>query len=134
MPLIKSALSVARKGTASKVEIRSSKTKNPSVLTIIREELDKIEKVIGERPEIEMGSLRADQQMFRRTKVIVASKDTLHPKRLERFKPDQFSLIITDEAHHAVAATGSGRDGLKGGGSSWRASHSSTSPSVCMSQ
>ena len=75
-----------------------------------REELifqacDKIEKVIGERPEIEMGSLRADQQMFRRTKVIVASKDTLHPKRLERFKPDQFSLIITDEAHHAVAAT-----------------------------
>lgn len=72
---------------------------------LIRQAADKIASVTGERPEVEMASERADLHMYRRAKVIVASKDTLHDKRLQRFKPDDFGLVITDEAHHAVAAS-----------------------------
>lgn len=69
---------------------------------LIRQAADKIESVIGERPDIEMAAERADLHMFRRSRVVVASKDTLHPKRLLKFKPEDFDLIVTDEAHHAV--------------------------------
>jgi len=69
---------------------------------LIRHAADKIETVLGERPDIEMAAERADLHMFRRSKVVVASKDTLRPKRLNRLKPEDFDLIVTDEAHHAV--------------------------------
>lgn len=66
----------------------------------------KIKAVTGEDPEIEMGSEYADRHgLYKKTKVVVASKDSLHPKRITRFDPDEFGLIITDEAHHAVAQT-----------------------------
>lgn len=36
--------------------------------------------------------------------IVVASVQTLHrPKRLARWKPDDFALVIVDEAHHAAA-------------------------------
>lgn len=36
--------------------------------------------------------------------VVVASKDTLKGRRLEKWPPQAFHLIITDEGHHAVAS------------------------------
>jgi len=61
--------------------------------------------VLGEPCDIEMSTSHADlpNMMGRRARVIVASKDSLHPKRLERFDPDEFGLIVTDEAHHATS-------------------------------
>jgi superfamily II DNA or RNA helicase len=35
--------------------------------------------------------------------VVVASVQSLHPKRLAQWGPDDFDLIIVDEAHHATA-------------------------------
>ena len=72
---------------------------------LIRQAADKIQQITGEVPDIEMAGERADIGMWRCARVIVASKDTLQGKRLARFKPEDFCLIVTDEAHHAVATT-----------------------------
>lgn len=68
---------------------------------LIRQAAGKIEAVTGETPSIEMGAERADLHMFRRAKVVVASKDTLHPDRLKKFDPEDFDLVITDECFPA---------------------------------
>lgn len=114
----KTALIVAPTGTGKTVTfaliIQRFASVYPSHLRVLviahREELihqaaQKIERVIGERPDVEMASLRADLHMFHRAKVVVASKDTLQGKRLERFDPKTFGLIITDECHHAPATS-----------------------------
>lgn len=62
--------------------------------------------VLGEPCDIERGDLRADLPgSFGKARVVVASKDSLHPKRLARFDPSEFGLIVTDEAHHATAGS-----------------------------
>lgn len=78
-----------------------------------REELlsqaaENIERVSGERPEIEQSVLWSNEGPFAKSKVVVASIQTLNAKmrrgrRHERFNPDEFSLVIVDEAHHAVS-------------------------------
>lgn len=78
-----------------------------------REELlsqaaEKIEGVSGERPEIEQSVLWSNEGYFGKSKVVVASIQTLNARtrdgrRHERFNPDEFSLVIVDEAHHAVS-------------------------------
>lgn len=70
---------------------------------LIRQAANKIAAVTGIKPEIEMAEERADEHFYAKAKVVVASKDTLHEKRLQRFDPGEFGLVITDEAHHAVA-------------------------------
>lgn len=70
----------------------------------------KIEIVTGKKPEIEMAERKAGMDMFRSGRVVVASKDTLvagrgDTRRMTKFKPDAFALIIIDEAHHATAPT-----------------------------
>lgn len=72
---------------------------------LIYQAADKIEAVIGERPDIEMANQHANESGLQgKSQVVVASKDTLRsPKRLERFRPNEFCLMTTDEAHHAVA-------------------------------
>lgn len=80
-----------------------------------REELifqaaEKIEAVTGDRPDIEMADFRADQIMFRKAGVVVSSIQTQiagenGAGRMTRFKPDDFGLVIIDEAHHATAAS-----------------------------
>lgn len=70
---------------------------------LIRQAADKIKAVTGETCDIEMANDRADLHMYRRSKVVVASLQSLHHKRLKRFRPDDFELVIIDEAHHAVA-------------------------------
>lgn len=58
----------------------------------------------GEPCDIEMAEARADcHGLLGRAKVVVASKDTLRGRRLERFTCDTFRRIYTDEAHHAIA-------------------------------
>lgn len=72
---------------------------------LIYQAADKIEAIIGERPDIEMASQHANESgIHGKAQVVVASKDTLRvKKRLERFNPGDFCLLTTDEAHHAVA-------------------------------
>ncbi len=72
---------------------------------LIRQGASKIEAVTGRPCEIEMADERADFNRFNPGRVVVASKDTLHEKRLARFDPSTFSRLIIDEAHHAVADT-----------------------------
>ena len=72
---------------------------------LISQAAGKVFAITGEEPEIEMADQRADSHMFRRAKVIIASKDTLRGSRLKRFDPSEFGMIITDEAHHAVATS-----------------------------
>jgi len=78
-----------------------------------REELlvqaaDKVESMSGARPDIEQSVLWANEGPFGKSKVVVASIQSLnaklhHGRRFERFNADEFSLVIVDEAHHAVS-------------------------------
>jgi superfamily II DNA or RNA helicase len=73
---------------------------------LLAQAAEKIEAVIGVRPGVEMGLERSDEQSFLKSRVVVASVQTLSkPKRREKFNPADFGLIVIDEAHHAVAAS-----------------------------
>lgn len=56
-------------------------------------------------PELVVGIEQASARAPTGAQVVIASVATLarSPKRLERLEPDDFSIIIVDEAHHAVA-------------------------------
>lgn len=55
---------------------------------------------------VEMGQSYADHYGFKPPPVVLASVPTLaRARRRRRFRPEQFGLIITDEAHHATART-----------------------------
>ena len=58
-----------------------------------------IERVVGEPCDIERAEQHADLggPLQRKAKVIVASKDSLYERRLSRFDPSEFGLIVTDE-------------------------------------
>lgn len=80
-----------------------------------REELiwqarDKIEAMTGLRCAIEMGDMFANNSLFGETNVIVSTVQTQVSKygdrrRMGRFKPEDFGLLIIDECHHATAQT-----------------------------
>ncbi len=74
---------------------------------IIRQNSDKIERVTGEPCDIEMGEYRADQRsLHARAKVVVTSVQTMSRRnRHSRFHPEEFGLLVIDEAHHAIAKT-----------------------------
>lgn len=70
---------------------------------------DKINVVTGCYPELEMGDSRATEGMFK-APIVVASVQTLTAGRgdilrMHRFDPNEFSLLILDEAHHSVAGS-----------------------------
>lgn len=68
---------------------------------LIRQAADKLEKSTGLQCAIEKADERGDNSMM---PVVVASVQTLmRQKRLDRFSPQEFDVIITDEAHHALA-------------------------------
>lgn len=56
---------------------------------------------VGVWADTEKGKSRASTL----AKVVVASVQSLRGKRLERFSPAQFGLIIVDESHHATATS-----------------------------
>jgi len=64
-----------------------------------------IEAFTGMRPAIEMGDQRADDNSNWwgvHPRIVVASKDSLHPSRLNRFDKSRFGLIVIDEAHRGA--------------------------------
>ena len=68
---------------------------------------DAIERHSGERPGMEMGVHREGTMghgILDRSQVLCASIQTLQT-RMERLRPDEFDLLIFDEAHHAAAAS-----------------------------
>lgn len=72
---------------------------------LIRQAADKLRRITGEPPAIEMGTERSREDLCR-AKVVVSSVQTIKNERRHRvFNPEEFGLIITDEAHHAVAKT-----------------------------
>jgi superfamily II DNA or RNA helicase len=60
-----------------------------------------LEAVTGTVVEIEQANWRASKQC----RIVVGSIQSMHSKRLKRFKPDDFSLVVVDETHHATAPT-----------------------------
>lgn len=78
-----------------------------------REELiwqarDKIERYTGLRCEIEMADLQADNRLDGDMQVLISTIQTqIAPRgdrrRMSRFKPTDFGLLIVDESHHSVA-------------------------------
>lgn len=53
---------------------------------------------------VEMGQSYADEYGFNTSPVVIASVPTMaRERRRKRFRPERFGLIVTDEAHHAVA-------------------------------
>lgn len=74
---------------------------------LIQQAADKIHRVTGLECDIEKGDLYADQcAIYRRAPVLVTSVQTMsRPRRMERFHPEEFTLLIVDEAHHATAPT-----------------------------
>ncbi len=73
---------------------------------LIRQAADKIKQVTGDECGIEMGTERVEENAFTRPRIVVTSVQTMcRPKRQEKFRPEEFGLIVIDEAHHAVAST-----------------------------
>lgn len=60
----------------------------------------KIKAATGEMPAIEQGDLTSNESPWMRSQFVVASKDSLHPRRLAKF--DGIGLLIIDEAHRAA--------------------------------
>lgn len=72
-----------------------------------REELiwqarEKVSKVTGLRCEIEMAGWKASTDLFHKTPVVISTVQT-QMKRMARFRPTDFGLLIIDEAHHSTA-------------------------------
>lgn len=75
---------------------------------LIQQGAAKIHAVTGERPNIEKAEQYSNENTMFPARCVVASVQTLNARmndgrRYERFDPDDFSLLIIDEAHHAVA-------------------------------
>jgi len=78
-----------------------------------REELvfqaaQKLKAVAGLPADIEMADMRAGTGMLNKLPAVVSSVQTLNAGcdgdgRMTSFDPDEFSLLVIDEAHHAVA-------------------------------
>jgi len=72
---------------------------------LIRQACHKIKQMTGEECDVEMGEQRADTSiMYQRAKVVVTSVQTMaRAKRMRRFNPSDWGLLVIDEAHHAIA-------------------------------
>lgn len=99
----KSTIAVLPTGTGKTVLFSEVAKRWPGRIMVLahRRELldqaqDKLEHATGEKTSLEQGSNRA----FNMARLIVASKDSLHEKRLTRF--GDVSLLIIDEAHRSV--------------------------------
>jgi superfamily II DNA or RNA helicase len=90
-------------------------TKGRVLVVAHREELvdqaaKKIKIITGEYPAIEMADRASNETAFGKSKVVVASVQTLisgmgGKGRMTKFEPTDFSLVIFDEAHHVEASS-----------------------------
>ena len=73
--------------------------------------IDKFEKITGEPVDLEQADYHADQcGMLSRCRTVVASVQSLNSKRkgkyrFEKFDPNEFGLLLIDEAHRSAAAS-----------------------------
>lgn len=74
---------------------------------LIRQAADKVGRIVGEQCAIEMGQVRSNEsRLYDKAHVVVTSVQTMsRPTRHQRFDPNEFGLIIVDEAHHGVSDT-----------------------------
>lgn len=73
---------------------------------LIDQAADKIGAVTGRRPEVEMASQWADMGgMWSRAHCVVSSVQTQIRGRMRRFRPQDFGLVVVDEAHRTTAAS-----------------------------
>ena len=77
---------------------------------LITQARDKLEAITGERVEVEMAdSWAAKTTIWGGAKIVVGSIQTQiagsNGGRMRRFDPNDFSLVVVDEAHHATAAS-----------------------------
>lgn len=75
---------------------------------LITQAATKLFDVIGDRPDIEKAERYSNERSMFQSRCVVASVQTLNAamgsgKRVERFDPGEFSLLVIDEAHHAVS-------------------------------
>lgn len=70
---------------------------------LIRQAVDKIERFAGLRCAVEMGDERAASALFTPDVVVATIQTLAYARRREQFRPDEFALVVIDEAHHAVA-------------------------------
>ena len=94
--------------------IRRALPRGRAMLIAHREELleqarDKIALVIGERPDLEMADSRAGTGMFA-ARVVCSSVQTQTAgrngqRRMHRFRPADFGLLVVDECHHVPAVS-----------------------------
>lgn len=71
---------------------------------LIEQAAEAIEALTGESVAVEMAQRRSDEHSFMPARVVVSSVQTMsRHSRQRRFDPRQFGLIVTDEAHHAIA-------------------------------
>lgn len=72
---------------------------------LIDQAASRIEKVCGEKPDVEMADSWA-RDGFYSSRIIVSSIQTQTASRggrMRRFNPNEFSLIVLDECHHGVS-------------------------------
>lgn len=76
---------------------------------LIWQAVDKITRVTGIVPAVEMANYHADAGMYERAQIVVSTVQTLNAGRnggrMRKFDPNDFSLVVLDECHHATAAT-----------------------------
>lgn len=72
---------------------------------LIRQACDKLQRITGEPCDVEMGQEWADDDpLLAKSKVVVTSVQTMSRiRRMTRFKPEDFGLVVIDEAHRATA-------------------------------
>ena len=113
-----SALLVMATGTGKTVvftHLAAARKKRVLILAhrqeLIEQAAEKVFMVTSERPAIEMAGTYSDEHSaYGTNKIVVASVQTMisghaEKKRMERFRPGDFDLVIVDEAHHATAAS-----------------------------
>lgn len=69
---------------------------------LVRQGAEKMAAVSGDRVAIEMGQESSIENSGFRAPIVVATVQTMS-RRLAKFQPDDFSLVIVDEAHHGTA-------------------------------
>lgn len=72
---------------------------------LIRQAATKIKAVTNYQPSVEMADEWSAEDGFSKPKIVVSSVQTLCRGRVERFDPSEFSLLISDEAHHSTATS-----------------------------
>lgn len=73
---------------------------------LVTQAANKIEMIAGTYPEIEMADQHAGTSLISSGDIVVASVQTLTAgRRMEKFDPSRFSLLIFDECHHIKAST-----------------------------